>query len=92
MAALTSVRVLGYGFVLAGTVLLSAGGAIASERGLIAYWSLAGDCRDHSGNGHDGTNHNVNLQTSEFNGRDRYVEIPDSPELQLGTGAFSATA
>ncbi|MBM3993494.1 MAG: hypothetical protein FJ303_04995, partial [Planctomycetes bacterium] len=28
-------------------------------RGLIGYWKLAGDCRDHSGHGHHGTNHGV---------------------------------
>ena len=29
---------------------------MGTHTGLIAHWPLAGDCRDHSGNGHHGRN------------------------------------
>lgn len=72
--------------------LLFVGTASADDAGLVAYWKLAGDCRDHSGHGHDGVNHGVDLASSTFNGVDAYVEVPDAPELHLGAGDFSISA
>ena len=60
--------------------------------GLVAYWKLQGDCRDHSGNGNHGINHGVNLETSTFNGRDAYVEVPTKDSLQFGKNNFSICA
>src|SRR5262249_4998058 len=62
------------------------------ERGLIGYWKLRGDCRDHSGHGHHGTNHGVDLQTGSFDGRGAYVEIPSDEQLRLGRGDFTVSA
>src|SRR5436190_22754978 len=36
------------------------------EKGLIGYWKLKGDCRDHSGRGNHGVNHGVNLDSGAF--------------------------
>jgi hypothetical protein len=64
----------------------------ASEPGLISYWNLRGDARDSSGHGHHGSNHGVNLQTGEFNGKDSYIEVPSTAELQFGGGDFSVAS
>ncbi|MEK7397948.1 MAG: LamG domain-containing protein, partial [Candidatus Poribacteria bacterium] len=62
------------------------------ESGLIGYWKLKGDCKDYSEKGNHGINHGVNLNTGEFNGRDSYVEVTNSPSLNFGTGDFSISA
>ena len=59
--------------------------------GLIGYWPLRGDCRDHSGAGRHGVNHGVDLQTARFNGKGSYVEVPGDG-LSLGTGDFTISA
>lgn len=56
---------------------------------LVGHWKLNGDCRDHSGHGHDGTNHGVDLRTGRFDGRAAFIEIPSSKSLQLGGGDFT---
>jgi hypothetical protein len=60
--------------------------------GLIGYWPLRGDCEDHSGHGHHGINHGVDLATGSFAGRDRCIEIPGRSGLQLGSGDFTLSA
>src|SRR5262249_14434362 len=62
------------------------------ERGLIGYWKLQGDCRDHSGHDHHGTNHGVDLQSSFFDGRRAHIEIPPAEGLRLGRGDFTFSA
>ena len=62
------------------------------DSGLVGYWKLKGDCRDHSGKENHATNHKVNLDTGEFNGSDSYLEVPSSTALSFGTGDFSASA
>ena len=74
----------------------SAGGA---EPDLTGHWKLTGDTQDHSGAGNHGVNHLVNLNAAgpngrlggaaEFDGRTSCIEVPDSPSLQTGSGAFS---
>jgi hypothetical protein len=59
------------------------------EPGLIGYWKLRGDSRDHSGNGNHGINHGVDLDSGTFNGAGAYMKVPSSPSLKLGTGNFS---
>jgi len=59
------------------------------EPGLVGYWKLQGDCRDYSGHGNHGVNHGVNLDTGTFDGVGAYVEVPNSPSLNLGTGDFA---
>jgi hypothetical protein len=66
--------------------------AIASSPGLIGYWPIQGDCRDHSGNHLDGTNHGVDLETAGFDGRGAFIEVANTPSLQLGHGDFSISA
>src|SRR5688572_3608660 len=68
---------------------LVAAGAVAAERGLIGHWKLNGDAKDSSGSGLHATNHNVDLKTGAFNGRDAYLEVPDSSALNFGKGNFS---
>ncbi|HEX2474108.1 MAG TPA: LamG domain-containing protein [Lacipirellulaceae bacterium] len=81
-----------FSIIAAASIVVCAGSAFGADRGLVGYWPLAGDCRDHSGRGNDGTNYNVDLRTSEFNGTDSYIEIPDSSSLQLEKGDFSIIA
>jgi hypothetical protein len=60
--------------------------------GLVGYWKLQGDCRDHSGASNDGQNHDVDLASGGFTGRGSYVEIPDSASLDFGAGDFTVSA
>jgi len=64
----------------------------ADDAGLVGYWKLQGDCKDYSGNKHDGVNHGVDLASSEFNGRDAYIEVPNSPSLKVGAGELTLVA
>lgn len=64
----------------------------APETGLIGYWKLQGDCRDHSGRGNHGVNHGVGLEDGTFDGVGAYIEVPDHPSLHLGTGDFAVSA
>jgi hypothetical protein len=61
----------------------------AADDGPVGYWKLRGDARDYSGRGNHGENHGVELATSEFNGRDSFIDVPDSPALRFGTGDFT---
>ena len=83
--------------VLASFFLASA--LVAQTReGLIAYWPLAGDVRDHSGQNRHGENHGVDLKAvgpdgkagtaAGFNGRDAWIGIP-RPEIVVGTSDFT---
>jgi hypothetical protein len=60
--------------------------------GLVGYWKLKGDAKDHSGKGNHGRNHGVNLATGAFDGRGNYIEVPDSASLNFGTGDFAVAA
>ncbi len=85
-------------FWLALTIVLSAGvhsnsaPASAEEGGLVGFWTLQGDCQDHSGANNHGVNHGVSLDSGEFNGRDAFIEIADAPSLHFGKGDFSIAA
>jgi Concanavalin A-like lectin/glucanases superfamily len=70
----------------------AAGAASRQEQGLVGYWKLQGDCRDYSGNGNDGVNHGVNLDSGAFDGISAYIEVPNSASLKLGTSDFSLCA
>ena len=59
---------------------------------LAGHWKLAGDCLDHSGNGNNGVNIGVDLNSGTFDGRGHYIEVPDSPSLALDRGDFSFCA
>jgi hypothetical protein len=59
---------------------------------LVGYWPLRGDCRDHSGNEHHGTNHGVDLQTGTFDGHAAYIEVAADESFQLGRGDFTVSA
>src|SRR5688572_14488154 len=56
------------------------------QSGLVGYWKLQGDCRDHSGNGHHGTEHGAGPRTGSFDGRGAHVEVPAGESLRLGRG------
>jgi hypothetical protein len=71
---------------------IGANAAPAADSGLVGYWKLNGDCRDCSGNSNHGVAHGAGADTGEFNGRDTYVEVPDSPSLKFGEGDFSIAA
>src|SRR5262245_60249423 len=62
------------------------------EKGLIGYWKLKGDCRDHSGHGNHGLNYGVNLDSGAFDGIKAHIEVPSSPSLKFGTGDFTLSA
>ncbi len=63
-----------------------------ADQGLVGYWKLIGDCRDHSGHDNHGVNHGVDLDSGRFNGRSAYIEVPASPSLKFGTGEFTVSA
>ena len=66
--------------------------ADAAEPGLVGHWKLQGDCRDYSGHGNHGINHDVDLKSGAFDGARAYIEIPASDSLKLGTGDFTFCA
>jgi hypothetical protein len=72
--------------------LFTASCPLASESGLVGYWKLQGDCQDHSGTGNHGLNHEVDLQTGEFDGRNSFIEVPNAPSLNFGKRDFSVAA
>lgn len=61
------------------------------KSGLIGYWKLQGDCHDYSGKENHGINKGVDLVYSEFNGRNSYIEVPDTPALNFNTDDFSVS-
>jgi hypothetical protein len=70
----------------------SPGATTTLRQGLIGWWKLNGDCRDHSGHGHHGQNHGVNLKTGRFDGRRAYIEVPHHEALSLGKDDFTICA
>jgi len=72
------------------------------DEGLVGHWPLAGDCRDHSGNGNDGINHGASLdaqgpggqpvRAALLDGRSNWIEVPDRPSLRLGSSDFTIAA
>ena len=62
---------------------------VEEENGLVGYWKLSGDGRDYSGTGNHGKNHDVDLDTGEFNSRTSYLGVEDSESLRFGTSDFS---
>ena len=67
-------------------------GIIDIQEDLVGYWTLKGDCLDHSGSGNNGINHGVDLRNGTFNGSSSYIEIPDHASLNQGTGDFTINA
>ena len=57
--------------------------------GLVGHWKLQGDCRDYSGKGNHGVNHGVKLEDGTFDGVSGYIEVPNHPSLDLGSGDFA---
>lgn len=88
--------------VALGVVLLEAGAMAVPTDGLLGHWPLAGDCRDHSGNGHDGLNYGADLDAggpggsvaggAAFDGREAFIAVPDARGLQVGDGDFTVAA
>lgn len=73
--------------------------ALAAGEDLVARWKLDGDARDASGNALHGRLHGVKFGMSRlggrmrkvalFNGRDAWIEVPDSDRLKPGRHPFS---
>lgn len=63
-----------------------------TEEGLVGYWTLRGDCQDHSGHNNHGINRGVKLEDGTFDGEKAYIEIPNSKSLNFGTGDFAISA
>ncbi len=90
------------GFVVGTSLLWAAAIAVDEPQSLVCRWKLAGDCRDYSGNGNHGINHGTELlarspggrsgPVAQFDGRDDWVEVPDSKSLRIGAGEFSIAA
>ena len=74
------------------TVTLMPTMASSAPPGLVGYWKLRGDCRDHSGHENHGVTHGADVETGTFDGRAAFVEIPDSASLQFAKGDFSCSA
>lgn len=74
-------------------------GFAADDAALVGHWKLAGDVRDHSGNGYDGQNHGADLDArgpdgkprgaARFDGRGAFIEIPAVGSPVLGQDDFS---
>jgi hypothetical protein len=70
-----------------------------SEKGLVGYWKLNGDCRDSKRELH-GENHGVIFEKDKdgtdkagvFNGIDSFISVADNPKLSLGEDDFSISA
>lgn len=85
--------------LLLAAFIISAGRSRAADDALIAHWPLAGDASNHAGNGHHASNHGADFSATgpddkprsaaRFNGRDSFLRIAPSPELQLGTDDFT---
>jgi hypothetical protein len=71
---------------LAVILLLGDACIAATEDGLVGHWSLTADCQDSSGQENHGVTHGVNFLAdgADFNGRDNYIEVPDSETLAPG--------
>ena len=63
-----------------------------SSVGLVAHWDMNNEANDVSGNGHNGTLHNVVADTGMgglantayyFNGVNSYISVPYSPDLNI---------
>src|SRR5262245_2794312 len=61
----------------------------AADDGLVGYWKLQGDCRDHSGKQNHGQNHGVGLSDGRFNGQDAYIEVAPTESLRITDKDFS---
>ncbi len=76
-------------------VALFAAPVYASAADLIAHWPLSVNARDRSGDMHGTIRGGVAFvaiagrPAADFNGRDAYVEVADSPALALGRADFS---
>lgn len=84
--------------LLAGTFYLSCNSQTqdkeAVNQGLVGYWKLTDDILDHSGNNLHSQTKSVNgqidnLSSSSIQDRNSWLEIPSSPEWQLGNKDFS---
>ena len=63
------------------------------KEGLVAYYLFNGNANDESGNGHDGEakgavlaadRHGEDGKAYRFDGKDDFIEVPDSDDLDLG--------
>ena len=69
------------------------------KQGLVGHWPFAGDCKDHSGVGHEGACHGVKAgadgpggapnTAAVFDGKTSRIDVPDHPSLNFGTGDVS---
>ena len=90
------------GVVSIGALLSLTGAADPTLNGLVAYYPFNGDVKDASGNGYDGTNFNVTMETNrfgvasaagQFNGTSSYVILPSAlVNLMSGTNPMSISA
>src|SRR5262249_44725018 len=77
------------------SVLLCVAHVDATAADLIAHWPLEKDARERSGPMHVAVHGGVTFApvggrpAAGFNGRDGYLEVPDSPALALGRSDFS---
>jgi hypothetical protein len=66
-----------------------------AEAGLVAYYTFDGDTLDHSENENNGTIHGATFvagykgQALSFDGKDDYVQVPDSPSLDIARNIIS---
>ncbi|HXJ61174.1 MAG TPA: LamG domain-containing protein [Verrucomicrobiae bacterium] len=72
--------------------VLSAADGPGGEPGLVGYWTLRGDCQDHSGQGHHGVNHGVDLEHGQFDGIAAHIEVPSAVSFKFGIGDFTLAA
>jgi hypothetical protein len=74
---------------ISSVVVLAATSSFAEKPGAVGHWKLRGNAQDSSGNGHHAVNNKVDLRAGAFDGREAFLEVPDSPELNFGNDEFS---
>jgi hypothetical protein len=76
---------------LTGPVLQYATGPQAGPSGLVAYYPLAGDTNDYSGNGHNATNSGATLTTGHFGGANTAFSFNGTNNSMSASGASLPT-
>jgi hypothetical protein len=71
------------------------------QNGLVGYWPFCGNAIDESGNGNNGTVNGATLTNDrfgnvnsayDFDGVDDFIEVNDSPDLQISNTNFALSA
>lgn len=77
------------------TLICATAGHTSDNAKLVGHWKLQGDCKDYSGAGNNGINHEVSFtdgRFGQFDGDGAYIEVPNNKSTNFGSGDFSISA